>query len=208
MTNPNYWQESIEYLTKTDPQLAKILKQHSQYSITSRGEALETLLRSIVGQQISVKAAASVWKKLTNLIGSIKSENVLSASTENLKSCGLSKQKAQYIINIAENFKANQIVSHSYWKGRTYLSIYDELIMIKGIGPWTAEMFGMFYLLEKDIFPIKDIGIIRAMNRLYGNNKKVLDLDEIIKISDTWKPYRSVACWFLWRSIDSKEVLY
>ena len=208
MTNPNYWQESIEYLTKTDPQLAKILKQHSQYSITSRGEALETLLRSIVGQQISVKAAASVWKKLTKLIGSIKSENVLSASTENLKSCGLSKQKAQYIKNIAEHFKANHIVSYSYWKGRTYLSIYDELITIKGIGPWTAEMFGMFYLLEKDIFPIKDVGIIRAMNRLYGNNKKVLDLDEIIKISDTWKPYRSVACWFLWRSIDSKEVLY
>ena len=208
MTNPNYWQESIEYLTKTDPQLAKILKQHSQYSITSRGEALETLLRSIVGQQISVKAAASVWKKLTNLIGSIKSENVLSASSENLKSCGLSKQKTQYIINIAEHFKDNQIVSHSYWKGRTYLSIYDELITIKGIGPWTAEMFGMFYLLEKDIFPIKDVGIIRAMNRLYGNNNKVLGLDEIIKISDTWKPYRSVACWFLWRSIDSKEVLY
>ena len=208
MTNPNYWQESIEYLTKTDPQLAKILKQHSQYSITSRGEALETLLRSIVGQQISVKAAASVWKNLTNLIGSIKSENVLSASSENLKSCGLSKQKTQYIINIAEHFKANDIANHSYWKGRTYLSIYDELITIKGIGPWTAEMFGMFYLLEKDIFPIKDVGIIRAMNRLYGNNNKVLGLDEIIKISDTWKPYRSVACWFLWRSIDSKEVLY
>ena len=208
MTNPNYWQESIEYLTKTDPQLAKILKQHSQYSITSRGEALETLLRSIVGQQISVKAAASVWKKLTNLIGSIKSENVLSASSENLKSCGLSKQKTQYIINIAEHFKANDIANHSYWKGRTYLNIYDELITIKGIGPWTAEMFGMFYLLEKDIFPIKDVGIIRAMNRLYGNNNKVLDLDEIIKISDAWKPYRSVACWFLWRSIDSKEVLY
>ena len=208
MTNPNYWQESIEYLTKTDPQLAKILKQYSQYSITSSGEALETLLRSIVGQQISVKAAASVWKKLTNLIGSIKSENILSASSENLKSCGLSKQKTQYIINIAEHFKANDIVSHSYWKGRTYLSIYDELITIKGIGPWTAEMFGMFYLLEKDIFPIKDVGIIRAMNRLYGNNNKVLGLDEIIKISDTWKPYRSVACWFLWRSIDSKEVLY
>ena len=208
MTNPNYWQESIEYLSKIDPQLAKILKQHSQYSITSRGEALETLLRSIVGQQISVKAAASVWKKLTNLVGNIKSENVLSASSENLKSCGLSKQKTQYIINIAEHFKSNDIANHSYWKGRTYLSIYDELITIKGIGPWTAEMFGMFYLLEKDIFPIKDVGIIRAMNRLYGNNNKVLDLDEIIKISDAWKPYRSVACWFLWRSIDSKEVLY
>ena len=87
-------------------------------------------------------------------------------------------------------------------------TIYDELITIKGIGPWTAEMFGMFYLLEKDIFPIKDIGIIRAMNQVYGNEGEALDLNEIIKIADKWKPYRSVACWFLWRSIDGEEVSY
>ena len=91
---------------------------------------------------------------------------------------------------------------------RSYQSIYDELITIKGIGPWTAEMFGMFYLLEKDIFPIKDIGIIRAMNQVYGNEGEALDLNEIIKIADKWKPYRSVACWFLWRSIDGEEVSY
>jgi DNA-3-methyladenine glycosylase II len=94
-----------------------------------------------------------------------------------------------------------------YWEKRSFKSIYDELITIKGVGPWTAEMFGMFYLLEKDIFPIKDIGIIRAMNQIYGEGKP-LDLEKIIAISETWRPYRSVACWFLWRSIDSEEVLY
>ena len=208
MSNPYYWQESIEYLTKTDPKLGKIFKKYSDYGISSRGEALETLLRSIVGQQISIQAAASVWGKFATLIGTINPEKVQSASIENLKACGLSKQKTQYIANIAEHFKLHQIVSHSYWDGRSYQSIYDELITIKGIGPWTAEMFGMFYLLEKDIFPIKDIGIIRAMNQVYGYQKKPLELNEIIKISDTWKPYRSVACWFLWRSIDSEEVLY
>lgn len=208
MSNPYYWQESIEYLTKTDPKLGKLFKQYSNYGISSRGEALETLMRSIVGQQISIQAAASVWSKLAKLIGNINPDKVLSASFEDLKSCGLSKQKTQYIINIAEHFKTKKITNHSYWDERSYQTIYDELITIKGIGPWTAEMFGMFYLLEKDIFPIKDIGIIRAMNQVYGNEGEALDLNEIIKIADKWKPYRSVACWFLWRSIDSEEVAY
>ena len=208
MSNPYYWQESIEYLTKTDPKLGKLFKQYSNYGISSRGEALETLMRSIVGQQISIQAAASVWGKLAKLIGNINPDKVLSASFEDLKSCGLSKQKTQYIINIAEHFKTKKITNHSYWDERSYQTIYDELITIKGIGPWTAEMFGMFYLLEKDIFPIKDIGIIRAMNQVYGNEGETLDLNEIIKIADKWKPYRSVACWFLWRSIDSEEVAY
>ena len=208
MSNPYYWQESIEYLTKTDPKLGKLFKQYSNYGISSRGEALETLMRSIVGQQISIQAAASVWGKLAKLIRNINPDKVLSASFEELKSCGLSKQKTQYIINIAEHFKTKKITNHSYWDERSYQTIYDELITIKGIGPWTAEMFGMFYLLEKDIFPIKDIGIIRAMNQVYGNEGEALDLNEIIKIADKWKPYRSVACWFLWRSIDSEEVAY
>ena len=155
MSNPYYWQESIDYLTKIDPQLSKIFKEYSEYGISSRGEALETLMRSIVGQQISIQAAASVWSKLAKLIGNINPDKVLSASFEDLRSCGLSKQKTQYIINIAEHFKTKKITNHSYWDERSYQTIYDELITIKGIGPWTAEMFGMFYLLEKDIFPIK-----------------------------------------------------
>ena len=207
MSLPAYWQQSKEFLTHADPKLAKLILEHQQYSISSRGEALETLLRSIVGQQISVQAAASVWGKLEKKIGKIKPENVLLMSFEELKSCGLSKQKVQYIINICNHFINFSIKDHLYWENRSFESIYDELITIKGVGPWTAEMFGMFYLLEKDIFPIKDIGIIRAMNQIYGKGKP-LDLEKIIAISETWKPYRSVACWFLWRSIDSEEVLY
>ena len=207
MSLPAYWQQSKEFLTHADPKLAKLILEHQQYSISSRGEALETLLRSIVGQQISVQAAASVWGKLEKKIGKIKPENVILMSFEELKSCGLSKQKVQYIINICNHFINFSIKDHLYWENRSFESIYDELITIKGVGPWTAEMFGMFYLLEKDIFPIKDIGIIRAMNQIYGEGK-LLDLEKIIAISETWRPYRSVACWFLWRSIDSEEVLY
>jgi DNA-3-methyladenine glycosylase II len=207
MSLPAYWQQSKEFLTHADPKLAKLILEYQQYSISSRGEALETLLRSIVGQQISVQAAASVWGKLEKKIGKIKPENVILMSFEELKSCGLSKQKVQYIINICNHFINFSIKDHLYWENRSFESIYDELITIKGVGPWTAEMFGMFYLLEKDIFPIKDIGIIRAMNQIYGEGKP-LSLEKIIAISETWRPYRSVACWFLWRSIDSEEVLY
>ena len=207
MKNPDYWQDSLQYLTSADKTLGDVISQHKDYSITSRGEAYETLLRAIVGQQISVKAAASVWNKIVDLIKIIEPNKVLSTSKEKLKLCGLSKQKTQYILNISEHFKINNIIDDTYWEERTYLSVYEELITIKGIGPWTAEMFGMFYLLEKDIFPLKDVGILIAMYQLYNNGERI-DIDKIVKISDTWKPYRSVACWFLWRSIDSEEVLY
>ena len=207
MKNPDYWQDSLQYLTSADKTLGDVISQHKDYSITARGEAYETLLRAIVGQQISVKAAASVWNKIIGLIKIIEPNKVLSTSKEKLKLCGLSKQKTQYILNISEHFKINNIIDDTYWEERTYLSVYEELITIKGIGPWTAEMFGMFYLLEKDIFPLKDVGILRAMYQLYNNGERI-DIDKIVKISDTWKPYRSVACWFLWRSIDSEEVLY
>ena len=207
MKNPAYWQDSLQYLTSADKTLGDVISQHKDYSITARGEAYETLLRAIVGQQISVKAAASVWNKIIDLIKIIEPNKILSISKEKLKLCGLSKQKTQYILNISEHFKINNIIDDTYWENQTYLSVYEELITIKGIGPWTAEMFGMFYLLEKDIFPLKDVGILRAMYQLYNNGERI-DIDKIVKISDTWKPYRSVACWFLWRSIDSEEVLY
>ena len=165
------------------------------------------MIREIVGKKISVKDAESDWNKIVDISKIREHNKVLSTSKEKLKLCGLSKQKTQYILNISEHFKINNIIDDTYWENRTYLSVYEELITIKGIGPWTAEMFGMFHLLEKDIFPLKDVGILRAMYQLYNNGERI-DIDKIVKISDTWKPYRSVACWFLWRSIDSEEVLY
>jgi len=208
MKKPEYWQESIDYLSNIDAKLGELINKYSQSTLTTRGDALETLMRSIVGQQISVKAAASVWQKIIDLLDEIKPDNVLLVGFENLRSCGLSKQKTQYIINIAEHFKSHNINDESYWCDREFSNIYDELITIKGIGPWTAEMFGMFYLLERDIFPLKDLGIIRAINQLYCVDEVPLQIDQVVAISDRWKPYRTVASWYLWRSIDNEAVLY
>ena len=208
MKKPNYWQESIDFLQNKDKKLAKIIKKYSESALIGSENSLETLIRSVVGQQISVKAAASVWQKMDSLIGKLSADNVLSVNKEKLKSCGLSHQKTQYILNIANHYKIHHIDDEFYWNDREFSNIYDELISIKGIGPWTVEMFGMFYLLEKDIFPIKDLGIIKAINKIYCVDKEALKLDQIITISDRWKPYRTVACWYLWRSIDNEAVLY
>ena len=208
MKKPNYWQESIDFLQNKDEKLAKIIKKYSESVLIGSENSLETLIRSVVGQQISVKAAASVWQKMNSLIGKLSADNVLSVNKEKLKSCGLSHQKTQYILNIANHYKIHHIDDEFYWNDREFSNIYDELISIKGIGPWTVEMFGMFYLLEKDIFPIKDLGIIKAINKIYCVDKEALKLDQIITISDRWKPYRTVACWYLWRSIDNEAVLY
>ena len=205
---PEYWQESIDYLSNIDAILRELINKYSQSTLTTHGDALETLMRSIVGQQISVKAAASVWYKIIDLLDEIKPDNVLLAGFENLRSCGLSKQKTQYILNIAEHFKSHNINDESYWNDREFSNIYDELITIKGIGPWTAEMFGMFYLLERDIFPLKDLGILKAINQLYCVDGIPLQIDQVVAISDRWKPYRTVASWYLWRSIDNEAVLY
>jgi len=208
MKKPEYWQESIDYMSNIDALLREFINKYSHSTLTTHGDALETLMRSIVGQQISVKAAASVWQKIIDLLDEIKPDNVLLAGFENLRSCGLSKQKTQYILNIAEHFKSHNINDESYWNDREFSNIYDELITIKGIGPWTAEMFGMFYLLEKDIFPLKDLGIIKAINQLYCVDGIPLQIDQVVAISDRWKPYRTVASWYLWRSIDNEAVLY
>ena len=208
MKKPQYWQESIDYLSNIDEILGELINKYSQSTLNTRNDALETLMRSIVGQQISVKAAASVWQKIIILFDDIKPDNILLAGFENLKSCGLSKQKAQYIINIAEHFQSHNISDESYWQDRDYLNVYKELTSIKGVGPWTAEMFGMFYLLERDIFPLKDLGILKAINQLYCVDGVPLRIDQVIAISDRWKPYRTVACWYLWRSIDNEAVLY
>ena len=208
MEKPEYWQESIDYLSNIDAKLGELINKYSQSTLTTHGDALETLMRSIVGQQISVKAAASVWQKIIDLLDEIKPDNVLLSGFENLRSCGLSKQKTQYILNIAEHFKSHNINDESYWNDREFSNIYDELITIKGIGPWTAEMFGMFYLLERDIFPLKDLGILKAINQLYCVDGIPLQIDQVVAISDRWKPYRTVASWYLWRSIDNEAVLY
>jgi DNA-3-methyladenine glycosylase II len=203
MKKPDYWQESLDYLCNKDEILAIIIEKQNNHAFGKDKSALESLLGSIVSQQISVKAAASIWARITEVVGEITTANLLTVGFDKLRTCGLSNQKAQYFINIAEHFKASKINDASHWQNRDYAGVVEELTSIKGVGPWTAQMFGMFYLLEPDIIPLKDVGIIRAINRLYSDGNIELEVSRIIEISNNWKPYRTVASLFLWRSIDN-----
>ncbi|MCS5591582.1 MAG: hypothetical protein NZ775_03540 [Gammaproteobacteria bacterium] len=202
MKKPDYWQKSLDYLCHKDKKLAIIINKYNDCAFSADKSALESLLGSITSQQISVKAAASIWQRVVSLVGEITAPNVINAGADKLRQCGLSGRKAQYFVNIAEHFRAHQVYDKSHWKNRDYSNVYDELIQIKGVGPWTIEMFGMFYLMEKDILPLKDVGIIRAINQLYSGGNKGLEISEIIEISNRWSPYRTIASLFLWRSID------
>jgi len=203
MKKPDYFQESLDYLSKKDVKLSILIETHQDFDFGRDKTALESLLGSIVSQQISVKAAASIWQRILGLVGEITTEAILNTGTDKLRACGLSGRKAQYFVNIAQHFQAHSIHNECHWQRRQYSDIYDELIQIKGVGPWTIEMFGMFYLMEPDIFPVKDIGIIRAINQLYSSGEKDLEMGRIVEISNQWRPYRTSASLLLWRSVDN-----
>ena len=208
MTNkPHYWQKSLIFLSKKDAVLAKLIIQFPNLSIHSRGDDFQTLARAVVGQQISTQVAKSIWDKLMINFKEFNYRKIANCNLDELKSCGLSSYKINYLKNLAHYFAENNI-NNNYWQEKTYTEIHNELIKIKGVGGWTIEMFAIFYLLESDIFPIKDLGLINAINKLYSKKKEKLKLDEIKKISDNWRPYRSVATWFLWRFIDAKATVY
>lgn len=205
---PYYWQAALRHLSQQDTHLAGLIKRFPDLVLQSRENAFLTLIRSVVGQQISVSAADSVWHKLLLQFGTEFDYQAINNSTiDELKHCGLSAQKAGYLRNIAQYFSAHNIDA-DYWQQRDYDSIYNDLIKIKGVGNWTLEMFGIFYLLEADILPKKDLGLLRAIEKLYKYNKNSLTSKQIDKITNKWRPYRTVATWFLWRSIDSKTVTY
>ncbi len=203
----NYWQDAIKHLTTQDDKLALIIKQFPNLVLKSDNNAFITLIRAIIGQQISIKAADSVWMKLKQNIKPFNQKTVLKHDTVKLKSFGLSQQKAQYIHNIANYFVSNNI-DKNYWQNYSYKDISNNLIAIKGIGNWTVEMFAIFYLLEPDIFPIKDLGLVRAINNIYAPKNHKLSNEQIMQIAKQWQPFRTVATWFLWRSIDAEVVVY
>jgi DNA-3-methyladenine glycosylase II len=201
---PDYWSEACAQLANTDALIADLINQYPETILSSRKDPFYTLLRAIVGQQISVKSADSVWSRLENFNNfNFSPEFFLKADSEELRSLGLSRQKIEYIKNISNYFYKKQITDN-YFKDKSSREISAELIKIKGIGTWTIEMFLIFYALEPDIFPVKDIGVINTMKKLYGFSS----LDEILKHSERWRPWSTVAVWYIWRSLDDEPVLY
>lgn len=186
----------------------EIIMRYKGETLNSRGTAYYTLVRSIVGQQISVKAAASVWNRLERAAGKVLPEQILKMTDAELRGCGLSAQKVKYMWGLSEYFAKE---GHRLrWPELHDDEVTEKLLALKGIGIWTVQMFKIFHLLRPDEFPIKDIGLQKAIHKHYGQGrKKPLSLMQMEKQAEKlWKPYRTVATWYLWRSLDPEPVEY
>ncbi len=202
---PEYWSQACAELCVKDPVLAKVIKKYPEPVLTSKGDLFSTLIRSIVGQQISVLAADAVWGRFSALVGEISPELILKPTPEALKNCGLSARKVEYIRGISETWTKEY--AEIDWEILSDDEVKRKLIALRGVGPWTAEMILMFSLLRPDIFPIDDIGAIRAIENIY-NGGEVMSKEDLLDQAENWAPWRTVATWFLWRTIDDEPVEY
>ncbi|MBP0628529.1 MULTISPECIES: DNA-3-methyladenine glycosylase [unclassified Cupriavidus] len=203
---PAYWDEACADLMKRDRILRKMIPTYGPAHLVSRGDPFVTLARAVVGQQISVKAAQSVWERLHAACPKLTPAQFLRAGTEKLAGCGLSKRKAEYMIDLADHFKAGR-VHVAEWAQMDDEAVISELTQIRGIGRWTAEMFLMFNLMRPNVLPLDDIGLINAISANYFSGEPVTR-SEAREVAANWEPWRTVATWYMWRSLDPLPVTY
>tara|TARA_B100001750_G_scaffold188096_1_gene157684 strand:+ start:357 stop:983 length:627 start_codon:yes stop_codon:yes gene_type:complete len=204
---PVYWYRAKTILSKRDPILKKVIKKFNKGFLTTRKDPFFSLCRTIVGQQISTKAADSIWSKFEiKCKKKIIPSNVLKLTSRSLRSAGLSRQKITYLKNIAKSFK-NKSFNVKDLKKMNDEQAIDYITQLKGLGVWSAQMFLMFNLNRPDIFPTKDIGLIRAISKNYKIPYPPTD-KFLIKISKLHSGFRSVFTWYMWRSIDPVDVEY
>ncbi|MDO9479065.1 MAG: DNA-3-methyladenine glycosylase 2 family protein [Hydrogenophaga sp.] len=203
---PAYWQEACRHLMKRDRVMKKLIPQHTGVSLESRGDAFVTLARSIVGQQISVKAAQSVWDRFALLPQAMVPAQVLKLKVDDMRAAGLSARKVEYLVDLALHF-ANDQVHVNAWADMDDESIIAELVAIRGIGRWTAEMFLIFHLMRPNVLPLDDVGLQNGISRCYFSGEPV-SRSEIREVAASWAPFCSVATWYIWRSLDPAPVAY
>ena len=207
---PAYWDDACRHLAKRDRVMKKLIPKFGEARLQSRGDAFTTLARSIVGQQISVKAAQSVWDRFVTAVGgpshSLAPAAVLALDTPTLRAAGLSARKAEYLADLARHFEAGE-VHVPLWQQMDDEAIIEELVAIRGIGRWTAEMFLIFHLMRPNVMPLDDLGLIKGISLSYFSGEPV-SRAEAREVGDAWAPYRSVATWYIWRSLDPLPVDY
>jgi DNA-3-methyladenine glycosylase II len=206
MRIPEYWEQATRDLAARDAVLRGLIERYRGLALASRGDAFTTLARSIVGQQISVKAAQSVWDRLAAHVGEVSPAAVRRVRIPSLRRSGLSGQKAAYLKDLASRF-LDGTLDAARWHALDDETLIAELTRVKGIGRWTAEMFLMFHLVRPDVLPLADLGLQRAM-RLHYNRGRALSDARMRRIGAVWAPWRSVATWYLWRSLDPIPVEY
>jgi DNA-3-methyladenine glycosylase II len=203
---PDYWQDACKHLSKKDRVMKRLIAQFPDVSLSSRGDAFTTLARSIVGQQISVKAAQTVWDRFALLPKKMVPASILKLKVDDMRAAGLSARKVEYLVGLAIHFDSGAIHSQSFEQIDDE-AIIAELVAIRGIGRWTAEMFLMFYLMRPNVLPLDDIGLINGISKGYFSGEAVSRSD-IREVAAAWAPFRSVATWYIWRSLDPVPVAY
>jgi DNA-3-methyladenine glycosylase II len=209
---PPYWDTATGVLASRDPVLRRLIAEFPDIHLTRRGDAFTTLARAIVGQQISVKAAQTIWGRLVRAVrGSgepirLDPQRVGRTQRRTLRAVGLSERKADYVRDLARHFVSGEL-DPATWPGQDDEELIVALTDVKGIGRWTAEMFLMFHELRPDVLPVDDIGLQKAVAAHYlgGVRPSVVAIREL---AVRWQPYRSVATWYLWRSLDPIPVEY
>jgi DNA-3-methyladenine glycosylase II len=195
---------AIKHLKKSDPVLAAIIRRVGPFTLEYREPSFETLVRSIVYQQLSGRVASVIFGRLHAAAGEEKltPAGILKLRPERMRRVGLSGQKTLYIRELAKHTKKGS-VDFEGLPGCDDVTVIENLTKVKGVGVWTAQMFLMFALRRNDVLPVADLGIRTAMKRAYGLEDLPKPL-EMEKIAAAWKPYSSVACWYLWRSLDNE----
>jgi DNA-3-methyladenine glycosylase II len=206
IATPEYWGEACKHLMKKDRVMKRLIPQFGEASLQSRGDAFVTLARSIVGQQVSVKAAQTVWDRFSKLPRKITPANVLKLKVDDMRAAGLSARKVEYIVDLALHFD-NGALHVKAWSEMTDDAIIEELVAIRGIGRWTAEMFLMFHLMRPNVLPLDDVGLINGISHNYFSGEAV-SRSEAREVAAAWAPYCSVATWYIWRSLDPLSVAY
>jgi DNA-3-methyladenine glycosylase II len=210
LITPGYWDEACRHLARRDRVLKKLIPQFGEARLQSRGDAFTTLARSIIGQQISVKAAQSVWDRFTALFSdgaaALDAAAVMAVDIDTMRGAGLSLRKAEYVRDLAMHFDSGAVHVHE-WSSMDDERIIEELVHIRGIGRWTAEMFLIFHLMRPNVLPLDDVGLIKGISLNYFSGEPV-SRAEAREVGEGWAPYRSVATWYLWRSLDPLPVSY
>ncbi len=206
MVTPEYWDEACRHLVKKDRVMKRLIPQFGDACLQSRGDAFTTLARSIVGQQISVKAAQTVWDRFEKLPRQMTPANVLKLKVDDMRGAGLSARKVEYLVDLSLHFDAGKLHVQA-WESMDDEAIIAELVAIRGIGRWTAEMFLMFHLMRPNVLPLDDVGLINGISLNYFSGDPVSRSDAR-EVADAWKPFCSVATWYIWRSLEPVPVAY
>jgi len=203
---PAFWEDACKHLVKKDRVMKRLIPQFGDACLETRGDAFVTLARSIVGQQISVAAAQTVWERFVLLPRKLTPANVLKLKVDDMRAAGLSARKVEYLVDLALHFD-NGALHVKAWDGMSDDEIVAELIAIRGIGRWTAEMFLIFHLMRPNVLPLDDVGLITGISHNYFSGD-VVSRSDAREVAAAWAPYCTVATWYIWRSLDPVPVEY